>query len=310
MLAAALQASAFGASWFDDFNDGSVTDGTPLTWSQDPHGLFSGSYDASSGDYRLSMPTGATGQHVTWVDSVSFTDVYMRTQGIILPNELIPEQNAGNLAMLARLDPVTVSGYIFYFDQSGDLGVQVVVGGVANVDENVTLEFTALTEVVMEFSVVGNVLSASAWPVDGQKPATPQLVYTDETSALASGKSGVGYDDDEQGTTAVYRWVAAQDTPFIDDVGVDGDYDGDEDVDGADFLVWQSNLGSTTNLDADGSGNGVVDAADLGVWQTNFGAGAGGGISAVPEPAAATLAVLAGLALACRRKGTAIAARR
>lgn len=48
--------------------------------------------------------------------------------------------------------------------------------------------------------------------------------------------------------------------------GMDGDYDGDGDVDGRDFLAWQRSYGSTVNLAADGDHNNVVDSGDLAMW--------------------------------------------
>jgi hypothetical protein len=113
------------------------------------------------------------------------------------------------------------------------------------------------------------------------------------------------FNEDDNATTGVFRWAAAQDTPFID--GTPGDYDGDDDVDGADLLIWQQDLGSTTELAADGSGNGVVDAADLELWQDNFGGGAGaaGLVAAVPEPAGLLAMTIAALAVVRfgRRRG-------
>jgi predicted outer membrane repeat protein/parallel beta-helix repeat protein len=51
-----------------------------------------------------------------------------------------------------------------------------------------------------------------------------------------------------------------------------GDYNGDNMVDAADYYVWRSTVGSTTDLRADGNGDGVVDEADRAVWRANFGA--------------------------------------
>jgi hypothetical protein len=79
-----------------------------------------------------------------------------------------------------------------------------------------------------------------------------------------------------------------------------GDYDDDGNVDGADFLVWQRGLGSSTELAADGNQDGVVDAADLVIWQEHYGVGGSSPLAlapAVPEPTAmllATAALLAG----------------
>jgi len=62
--------------------------------------------------------------------------------------------------------------------------------------------------------------------------------------------------------------------------GQDGDFDGDLDVDGADFLEWQRTLG---------------DATSLGLWETNYGtAAAVSAVVGVPEP---TSIMLFGLAL-------------
>jgi len=80
-----------------------------------------------------------------------------------------------------------------------------------------------------------------------------------------------------------------------------GDVDEDGDVDGADFLLWQRQLGATgTPFDgADSDGNGVVDAADLGHWRMNFGwpvsANSGAVDSAqspAPEPTSILLSAL------------------
>ncbi|MEM6853322.1 MAG: dockerin type I domain-containing protein [Planctomycetota bacterium] len=64
-----------------------------------------------------------------------------------------------------------------------------------------------------------------------------------------------------------------------------GDYNGNGEVDAADYTVWQDNFGSTINLAADGNGNGEVDAADYTVWQDNFGAGNAMALGLlIPEP--------------------------
>ncbi len=81
----------------------------------------------------------------------------------------------------------------------------------------------------------------------------------------------------------------------------DGDYNFDGDADGADFLRWQSTLGSTTLVEADGNGSGTVDAADLAIWEASFSpTPALAAIAIVPEPT--TLALLASAALFCIRR--------
>jgi hypothetical protein len=69
-----------------------------------------------------------------------------------------------------------------------------------------------------------------------------------------------------------------------------GDFDGDSDVDGADFLKWQKELG------------GPLTAADLALWKANYGASAIGAIGAVPEPASGIVAAMTAAALALARR--------
>jgi hypothetical protein len=68
---------------------------------------------------------------------------------------------------------------------------------------------------------------------------------------------------------------------------VPGDFDSDQDVDGADFVAWQTNFpmaaGATLAMgDADADGD--VDGADFVVWQTNFPTSPPSP-SSIPEPA-------------------------
>jgi hypothetical protein len=58
---------------------------------------------------------------------------------------------------------------------------------------------------------------------------------------------------------------------------VQGDYNGNQSVDAADYVVWRKTLGSMSDLRADGNANGTVDQADYAVWRSNFGRTAGTG---------------------------------
>jgi hypothetical protein len=193
-LALVGQAAAWAAGFLDDFEDNNVTDGNPVTWVADlgGSGLFPGTYQASGGNYNLIDPTGDFNQMITFVNGQSFGDVHIRTQGKVVPNPADPElMNEGNLSILARLDPTTLSGYAFYFDTDFNLGVIILENGAAVEDES--------------------------------------------------------FDFDEMA----------------------GNFDGDDDVDGNDFLIWQQEVGGPGSADADGSG--TVDAADLAIWQADFG---------------------------------------
>jgi hypothetical protein len=78
---------------------------------------------------------------------------------------------------------------------------------------------------------------------------------------------------------------------------VPGDFNGDQEVDGEDFSIWQMNFPTASEAllgDGDADGDGDVDGADFVVWQTNFSTPALG-VTPVPEPSAAILATLATL---------------
>jgi hypothetical protein len=109
-------------------------------------------------------------------------------------------------------------------------------------------------------------------------------------------------------STLLFDFVAKSDSGSITSVlppSGDADFDADNDVDGADFLVWQrhngTSDGSATLADGDATGDHNVDGADLAVWTSQFGSISA--ISAVPEPGSLALAA-AGLtaAVACERR--------
>jgi fibronectin-binding autotransporter adhesin len=82
-----------------------------------------------------------------------------------------------------------------------------------------------------------------------------------------------------------------------------GDFDGDGDVDGADFIVWQTNYPITSGAtlgQGDADGDTDVDGADFAAWQNSFPTSPGPGSSPVPEPGAIVLAGI-GLAALCVR---------
>jgi beta-glucanase (GH16 family) len=80
--------------------------------------------------------------------------------------------------------------------------------------------------------------------------------------------------------------------------GVPGDYNGDNQIDSADYLAWRKTAGqSGIGLPADGSGNGSIGQEDYEVWRRNFGgstqlAAATTAALSVPEPSFAVPAIV------------------
>lgn len=130
--------------------------------------------------------------------------------------------------------------------------------------------------------------------------ATFRLVVTPDEATTAATYAGFGY-------TSATLPVAGPTLKFEATVsgggGGDADFDADGDIDGADYLTWQNNLGlasGATLAQGDADGNGAVNAADLVIWQGQFGT-AVPVASALPEPGGLTLS-LVGLAWAARLK--------
>lgn len=76
-----------------------------------------------------------------------------------------------------------------------------------------------------------------------------------------------------------------------------GDYNDNGVVDGADYVVWRKNEGTTNSLPNDNGIGGTIGAGHYNLWRSNFGnpgSGSASGLSAaaVPEPATFSLAAL------------------
>jgi Dockerin type I domain len=78
------------------------------------------------------------------------------------------------------------------------------------------------------------------------------------------------------------------------------DFDGDGDVDGRDFLIWQRGFGQSGQADnslGDANLDGTIDSLDLGVWQNQFGQVPLAAVQAVPECSSLVFALIASLSL-------------
>ncbi len=92
---------------------------------------------------------------------------------------------------------------------------------------------------------------------------------------------------EEANRLTIYKIVSAR---FLNS-SIPGDFDGDGDVDGRDFLAWQRGESPTP-----------YSTGDLSEWQNAYNGGLLAGSDAVPEPTSLVLLCLAGLPFATRRR--------
>jgi pectinesterase len=101
-------------------------------------------------------------------------------------------------------------------------------------------------------------------------------------------------------------WLAGSDgwNPIITEpADPSADFDGDGDIDGRDFLVWQRGFGladQTDNSLGDANFDGDINELDLAVWQEQFGESSPE-LTAIPEPSVGILCSLAAVVLFCWR---------
>ena len=118
--------------------------------------------------------------------------------------------------------------------------------------------------------------------------------------ALDSNRVLIGADGDDTNGENVGQ-------AYLFTIALAADFDSDSDVDGGDFLAWQSGFGTQSGAqksDGDYDNDGDVDGDDLLGWQIEFGSDSGSASVAVPEPSS-WLLLAVGLALCLtNRSGT------
>jgi hypothetical protein len=98
---------------------------------------------------------------------------------------------------------------------------------------------------------------------------------------------------DPAGDDGLQNFVGLSEVQFFATLALPGDYNKNGAVDAADYAVWRSTFGSTSNLAADGNNNGVIDAADYVVWKDKVGnSAAAAQATAIPEPGTMLLCLL------------------
>jgi hypothetical protein len=221
--------------------------------------------------------------------NMSFTNTYVRTQASVLPGPL-PEEVDGTLGVIARWDPLSISGYAAILSTGSHLELLRVDGGAPTALANVrNLDVDTRTDAMIELSVVGDLLSVYLWRPDMPKPDTPTVTFNDPV--YTSGRAGILHNENDDNTIGVFRFAAAQDTPFVD--GLRGDFNNNGRVDAADYVVWRDGLG------------GPFNQQDYDIWRANFGtmlAASGSSAFAAPEPTSSAFVLLTIVALLVGRR--------
>jgi hypothetical protein len=219
-----------------------------------------------------------TGSVIGWQDSDDGGD------GLAFLPSLVPDGGEADRLFVIARDDYAVGDIISSANMTGDFGVFTITWGPAGihvfkdgVPSGSNTSITGITQVPGEFNLhIGATLRGNEFFARRFRGQIAEFQIWNEqlnnTARLAA-------------EVELYnRWFAT--------TAVQGDFDSDGDVDGADFVAWQTNFpkesgASLAQGDADNDGD--VDGADFVVWQTNFPFTPGTGTTPVPEPAAGCL---------------------
>jgi hypothetical protein len=231
-------------------------------------------------------------------------------------NHLVFDARAYELAVKLTVH----NDHVNVLDNGGAAGTQsgfrIILKDYDGIDSNMGLR--AQEDLNYEFDITGvpkGQMVEFAMPLD-----TPSNIYHDPPNGV--GDSIVNFDpDDPEGAGTGGAFELQVGVPWashgrfhitlheviireITATALAGDYNNDQVIDAADYVVWRNNLGTNFNLngngDESGGSAGIVDAADYAWWRQHFGnsnLGAGstslqGFASAVPEPHGLVLLVI------------------
>jgi hypothetical protein len=184
--------------------------------------------------------------------------------------------------------PGTVSGYGAISLRSNNFQeTEIGADGLLLTQGDETIGFGTATGTLASHLVMDNNFGPPGTTSEFPRRLAPFTLIVTEGNAVIK---GIGFQYD----------VTYDVAPVV--AGVNADFDGDSDVDGQDFLIWQRNVGVTSGGtreqgNANPETDGAIDGTDLEVWRSQFGTLAGAEVSAVPEPATLLLTALAAAAM-------------
>jgi hypothetical protein len=244
LFVGAFVGTAVGQSWFDTFDDGSFSDGSPVTWSTDLHPAFSGQYDTSSGDFVFFPPRDDVEDEVmvAWVDDISYSSVgSVRTRTSIRTDDSGTITGQGNVGPLLFVD--SVSSYFGVLDAGGNLRLFESHGGDSTQIGSDHVGYNPTEgEVYVQVNHDGTHVSLEAWRVGEPQPDRPNVIVPSTT--FTSGSAGLIFAEDSFQDVGVFHYARAADVARI----LDGDMDIDGDVDAVDIDTLYQNIGSSDPL--------------------------------------------------------------
>jgi hypothetical protein len=205
------QATFAATVFFDDFEDGSATDGNPVTWAVMSNWPLT-AFNVSGGNFLVGASV-ADQPGVVVVPTVTLTNTSIRAQ---FRAEGQSDQSFG---VFARGDLVNNIAHSIEVGVDGSLwmGIAGVVQRIGESDLRPTEE-----DVILQLDAIGNRITGWAWRVGDPMPSAP--VFTRITNALPSGSPGAISSPAEtpQGTsgTAVFRYVLVADMSIPEPSGI------------------------------------------------------------------------------------------
>jgi hypothetical protein len=223
-IAAALTASVCAQDWLDNFNDGSVADGSPVTWVPSP--AFAAQFAVANGDMVVNVPVGASPAISSPRVSVNFKS------GASVRARMIASNGPGRFTVAFADQATGIKGYVASFSTVGTGTIELFRGDAPGIifflgGGPIPWPSSPLEEFLIQLDVFDGVVSARVWRPGEAFPA-PQISAADAT--YASGVASIAIQDfggtSFSDATAVVRFAQASSTPLthsgVGDTTADG----------------------------------------------------------------------------------------
>ena len=272
LLMASVTANDSRADWpapyfFDDFEDGSATDGNPVNWIPEAppydggtRAVIEGDFVVTPGDTAVTTGMGTSYESDSVASGVMPTDASFR----MLVRDLAPGSYWFGVFTRYRIEDGTPMGIAAGVGSAGRIfhgwyeGLEYLSIPYWDTGIDVTT-----TDVQFQFDVFGSQVSLTVWPDGEEKPSAPQLRSRLPNSYLEPGTVGLWYGSFEgpDPVTASIEYYAVLPTPYA--TLVRGDFDENFVVDAADIDLLRP---SSTDLKFDVDLDGQVSDADRAFW--------------------------------------------